>query len=144
MAEPGVEGVARWPLRGSWLTWLRVSALIGLVLLVAGAVLVVLALAGGSLPGVVPGLVLLAVGAVVAWQVAHTAHDVVLHADGALVVRRPRGPLRTRLGAVTAVRPSRLRSSRTPTVLETTDGWAYLVHDEATRAELEAALGTAP
>ena len=39
MAEPGVEGVARWPLRGSWLTWLRVSALIGLVLLVAGAVL---------------------------------------------------------------------------------------------------------
>ncbi|MBW0090953.1 hypothetical protein I4I73_02760 [Pseudonocardia sp. KRD-184] len=143
MAEPGVEGVARWPLRGSWLTWLRVSALIGLVLLVAGAVLVVLvvlALAGGSLPGVVPGLVVLAVGAVVGWQVAHTAHDVVLHADGTLVVRRPRGPLRTRVGAVTAVRPSRLRSSRTPTVLETTDGWAYLIHDEATRAELVAAL----
>lgn len=139
MAER-VEGVVRWPLRGFWRTWLWVSALIGLVLLAGGAVFVVLALAGGSLPAVLPGLVLLAVGAVVTWQVAHTAHDVALHADGTLVVRRVRGPLRTRVDAVTRLRPSRVRSSRTPTVLETADGWAYLIHDERTRAALTAAL----
>ena len=139
MAER-VEGVARWPLRGAWRTWLRVSALIGLVLLAGGAVLVALALAGGAPAAALPGLVLLAVGAVVGRQVAHTAHDVVLLADGTLVVRRMRGPLHTRVDAVTAVRPSRLRSSRTPTVLQTTDGWAYLIHDEQTRATLKAAL----
>ncbi|MBW0135891.1 hypothetical protein [Pseudonocardia abyssalis] len=71
--------------------------------------LVASALAGGGLPG----LVLLPVGAVVAWQVAHTAHTAVLHTDGTLVVHRPRGPLRTRLDAVTAVRPSGLWSSHT-------------------------------
>lgn len=139
MAER-VEGDARWPLRGFWRAWLWVSALIGLVLLAGGAVLVALALAGGAPAAALPGLVLLAVGGVVGWQVAHTAHDVALHADGTLVVRRMRGTLRTRVDAVTRVRPSRLRSSRTPTVLETTDGWAYLVHDERTRATLVRAL----
>jgi hypothetical protein len=142
--RPGQPDVRRWPLRGFWRVWLWISAAIGL-LLVAGGVLAVAV--AWWLPGagrVVPllvGLLLCAVGGIIGWQLAHTATLVTLAADGSLVLRRPGGALRTRVERVLRVRPSLLRSDpHTPTVVQTVDGWAYLVRRRPEVDDLVAAI----
>jgi hypothetical protein len=86
-----------------------------------------------------PAAVLLAVGAAMGWQLWHIATTVSVGASGTVVIRRPMGELRTDAHAVQRVRPSALVSGRnTPTVVETPDGWAYLVR---ARTEKEAMVG---
>lgn len=143
MSAPGA--VRRWPLRGAWRVWLWFSAALGACFVLAGAAVDVVAFAVLPWPGagvaLLPGLVLLAVGAMITWQVLHTATTVLLHADGTLVLQRIVGRLRTHVGRVLRVRDSVLRSSHTPTVVQTADGWVYLVRDRQQKAEIVAAIG---
>lgn len=141
MAWSEAEGDAhRWPLHGFWRTWFWFSALLGVALLVVGAAITAFAVVGGAPLLLLPGLVVLAVGAVIGWQVLNTATAVTLRGDGSLLLQRVRGPLHTRVAAVTRARRSVLRSSYTPTVLETADGWAYLIHDRRDKDEIIAAI----
>lgn len=125
-----------WPLRGAWRVWFWFSALLGALFVVVGvAILGFVAIAWrwigpGSLLLLLPGLGTLGVGALISWQILHTATGVTLGADGTLVLHRLRAPLTTRAARVHRVRESALRSSYTPTVLETADGWVYLVRTQ--------------
>ncbi|NIB31176.1 hypothetical protein HBB16_04640 [Pseudonocardia sp. MCCB 268] len=84
-------------------------------------------------------VVLVGLAGVIGWQLASTAVDVTLDADGTVVLRRQRGVVRTHVVRVRRLRRSALRSSFTPTVIETADGWAYLIH-RPERDDLVAAL----
>lgn len=130
MAAPEVGPEAQsWPLRGFWRIWLWFSAWLAALLLIGGVALVTLIGVGAF----VPAIVLFLVGAMIGWQVAYTATAVTLGADGELILTRLLGPLRTQATRVRRARPSRLKSSYTPTVIETADGWAYLVHTQEDR-----------
>ncbi len=133
----------QWRLRGFWFAWIWISWAVCLALLVGAVGLVVLGWsATGSVPPfvLVGGTLLLAIAAVIGWQLGGTAMAVTLHPDGAITVRRQRGALHTHVGRVRQVRPSILRSTFTPTVVETVDGRALLVHPRPERDELIAAL----
>lgn len=124
---------ARWPLRGFWRAWYWISWLISAVLLVAGLVVAIVVWWPPALP-------LLLVGVVVGWQVSRTATVVTLGAAGTLTLRRVPGAVHTSAARVRRVRPSVLVSSFTPTVIETADGWAYVIHSRDDRDALVAAL----
>jgi hypothetical protein len=133
-----------WPLHGFWLAWYWISAAIAAVLVVAGAAMAVLS---GLTPQPVRAVLLLnavlllVVGTVIGRQVATTALDVRLTHDGTLEVRRPHRTLRTAAGRVLRVRASACASgSRTPTVIETEDGFTRLIHPRPQIDELIAAL----
>jgi hypothetical protein len=144
MGEPGRGGVRRWPLRGAWRVWLGFSAALGVAFVIAGggtAVLaVVVGLGRGGVILLLPAAVLAGVGAMITWQVLHTATAVLLHVDGTLILHRPLRTLRTHVGRVRSVRDSVLRSTYTPTVVETADGWAYLVRKRREKAEIVGAI----
>jgi hypothetical protein len=129
MAHPEPEGDAqRWALKGFWRTWFWFSALLSVAFLIVGGAIIgfVVLLGPGSL---LPGLVLLGIGSVIGWQLVNTATAVTLRGDGTLILHRLRGPLHTSAARVKRARKSVLRSSYTPTVLETADGWVYLIHN---------------
>ncbi|MGE3289164.1 MAG: hypothetical protein AB7J32_24120 [Pseudonocardia sp.] len=146
MGEPGSGAVRRWPLRGGWRVWLWFSAVLGVAFLLGGlvtagsAVVAAAALGRAALVLLLPAAVLGGVGVVITWQVAHTATAILLHPDGTLELNRLHGALRTSTGRIRSVRESVLRSTHTPTVLETADGWVYLVRDRRETAEIVAAL----
>jgi hypothetical protein len=134
MAHPEPEGDAqRWPLKGFWRTWFWFSALLGVAFLIVGGVISGFIVISGwhwLRPGpLLPGLVLLGVGSVIGWQLLNTATAVTLRGDGTLILHRLRGPLRTSAARVKRARKSVLKSSYTPTVLETADGRVYLIHN---------------
>lgn len=135
-AHGGGPGVQSWPLQGFWRIWLWFSAALSALFVIGGVGLVPL-IGLGAFP---PALVLLLVGGMIGWQVLHTATAVTLGADGELILTRVLGPLRTDAARVRGARPSRLKSSYTPTVLETADGWAYLVHTRSDRDTVISAL----
>jgi len=136
--------VQRWPLRGFWRLWLWISAGIAGVLAAAGLALAVLAWWAPFPATVIPlaaGVVLIGVGALIAWQVADTVLDATLTDDGTLTLRRPGRELRTRATRVQLVRFSALVSKpHTPVVIETADGSARLLHPRPEIDELVAAL----
>lgn len=135
-APAGDPGVQNWPLRGFWRIWCWFSALLAVLLVIGGAALVTV-LGSGAFA---PAAVLFLVGGMIGWQVLYVATSVTLGPDGKLVLHRVRGPLRTEAARVERARPSRLKSSYTPTVIETADGWAYLVHAQADKDNVIAAL----
>lgn len=123
----------RWPLRGFWRAWYWISWLVSAVLMVVGLGVAVLV----WWPPAVP---LLLVGALVGWQVGRTARVVELDGAGALTLRRLTGAVRTDAARVHRVRSSVLVSTFTPTVVESADGWAYVIHPRRDRDDLIAAL----
>ncbi len=133
----------RWPLRGLWFAWIWMSWAVCAALVVGGIALVVLGSSSTGAGLLVPlsaAVLLFAIAAVIGWQLVSTALGVTLDADGAITVRRQRGALHTHVARVERLRPSALRSTYTPTVLETADGWAYLLHPRPERDELIAAF----
>lgn len=137
---PGEQQV--WPLRGAWRVWLWVSAVVSVGFVVAGLGIGVLAVVAASttVAGLVlllPAAVLLGVGVLIGWQLWHTATTVAVGPDGSLTLRRPFTVLRADAAAVRRVRRSAFVSTYTPTVVETPQGWAYLVR---ARAEKEAVV----
>ncbi|MBC3194487.1 hypothetical protein H7X46_25900 [Pseudonocardia sp. C8] len=143
METTGGHGIAsrHWRLHGFWLAWFWTSWVISVVLFAGGVVVLAV---GGPGPGasVTFGVAVVLVGlaGVIGWQLASTAVDVTLDADGTVVLRRQRGVVRTHVVRVRRLRRSALRSSFTPTVIETADGWAYLIHPRPERDDLVAAL----
>jgi hypothetical protein len=119
----------RWPLRGFWRAWYWISWVIS-------AALVVVGLGTMILVWWLPSVPLLLVGALVGWQLGRTARLVTLGADGTLTLRRVPGTVHTNAARVQRVRPSALVSSFTPTVVETADGWVYLIHTRSDRDDL--------
>jgi hypothetical protein len=119
------------------------SSVVFVLLVVAGLVLVGLAVAGrfGAAP-LVPAGVLLAVGALVGSQLQRSALVVSLFADGTLVCRRPIDALHTRADRVQRTTRSVLNRSgrRTPIVLHTMDGSVLLTHGPDTVAEMMATI----
>ena len=137
------SGARHWRLRGFWLAWFWISWVICVGLFLAG--LVVLALGGTASGDGVPvtlgvALLLMAISGVIGWQLITTAVAVTLNADGTVVLRRQRGAVRTDVARVRRVRPSALRSTYTPTVVETADGWAFLINTRSERDDLVAAF----
>ena len=134
----------RWPLRGFWRVWLWISAGIAGVLAAVGLGASVLALwAPFPAPAILlpVGVGLVAVGAVIIWQVADTVLDVTLTGDGTLTLRRPGRELRTRATRVQQLRFSALVSKpHTPIVIETADGSARLLHPRPEIDDMVAAL----
>jgi hypothetical protein len=136
-------GSRQWRLRGFWLVWIWVSWAICAALFFGGlAVAVIGATASGSGIPLTLGVavLLLAIAGMIGGQLVATAVAVTVDADGSVVLRRPWGAVRTHGKRVWRVRPSALRSGHTATVVETADGWAYLVGTRAEREELIAAL----
>jgi hypothetical protein len=131
--DHGDPTVRRWPLRGFWRAWYWISWLTSGVLLVTGLGLLLLV-------WWVPAVPLLVLGAVIGWQLGRTARVVTLDAAGTLTLQRAPGAVRTTVARVRRVRASALVSSFTPTVLETADGWAYLIHARDDRDDLIAAI----
>ncbi|MGD9528147.1 hypothetical protein [Pseudonocardia sp.] len=146
MSDPSRDAVRRWPLHGAWRVWLWFSAALGAAFVLAGVATAGFALTAAAGLGrdalllLLPAAVLTGVGTMITWQVLHTATDVLLHGDGTLVLRRPLGALRTHVGRVRSVRDSVLRSTHTPTVVETADGWVYLVRNRREKAEIVGAI----
>jgi hypothetical protein len=138
----GHPGAARhWRLRGFWLAWFWISWGISAVLLGAGLVVLAIGWAGSGVPVTLGAAVLLVgLAGVIGWQLVSTAVAVTLDADGTVVLRRQRSAVRTHVTRVLRLRPSALRSGYTPAVIETADGWAYLVTTRAERADLAAAF----
>ena len=134
----------RWPLRGFWRVWLWVSAGIAAVLAAGGLGLAVLAWWApfpATVVLLVVGVVLIGVGALIAWQVAGTVLEATLTGDGTLILRRPGRELRTRATRVQQLRFSALVSKpHTPIVIETADGSARLLHPRPEIDDLIAAL----
>jgi hypothetical protein len=135
-AHAGARGVQSWPLRGFWRIWLWFSAALAAVFVTGGAALVALV----GVAALVPGVVLFLVGGMIGWQVLHTATTVTVGGDGTVTLARVLGPVHTEAARVRRARPSKLRSSYTPTVIETADGWAYLVHTRSEKDTVIAAL----
>lgn len=134
----------RWRLRGFWFAWFWISWAVCAVLFVGGIGLAVVgwAATGAGTPIALGAAVLvLAIAGLIGWQLVSTALVVILDADGTITVRRQRGALHTHVARVRRLRPSALRSGPyTPTVIDTADGWAYLLHARPDRDELIAAL----
>lgn len=137
------SGPREWRLGGRWLAWFWMSWTICAAVFLGG--LAVVALGGPAPGGGVPvtlgvAVVLFAVAGLTGWQLLSTALVVVLHADGTVTMRRQRGAVRTHVARIRRVRPSALRSGYTPTVVETVDGWAYLVNTRSEREHMVATL----
>jgi hypothetical protein len=133
LTDHGDDPTARsWPLRGFWRAWYWISWLTSAVVLVAGMAVMIV--------WWVPSVALLLVGAITGWQLSHTVRAVTLDAAGTLTLRRLPGTVHTNAARVQRVRPSALVSSCTPTVIETADGWAYLIYTRRDRDDLVAAI----
>ena len=134
MVRRGSEAAGQvWHLTGAWRAWFWLSVVIFALFLVAGlgiaVVAVVVAVAAPSgLILLLPAAILLAIGAIMGWQLWHIATTVSVGEDGSFVIQRPMDELRTHASNVQQVRPSAFVSRpNTPTVVETPHGWAYLV-----------------
>lgn len=135
-------GTHVWPLRGAWRAWLWISGAVcvGFVIVGLGTGVVAVLAAFATVAGLIlllPAGLLLGVGGLIGWQLWHTATMVTVGDDGVLVLRRPLSELRTDVADVQRVRRSGFVSTYTPTVVETRQGWAYLVR---ARAEKEAVI----
>lgn len=123
----------RWPLRGFWRAWYWISWLISAVLVAIGLAVMVFV-------WWVPSVLLLLLGGMIGWQLGHTARVVTLDPAGTLTLRRLPGTVQTTVARVRRVWPSALVSSFTPTVIETADGWVYLIHTRQDRDDLISAI----
>jgi hypothetical protein len=84
---------------------------------------------------------LLGVAAVMGWQLRHTGTTVTVADDGTLTVHRLPGALHTHCQRVRRVQPSALVSPPyTPTVVDTEDGWFYLIRRRAEKEDILAAV----